>query len=420
MELFLTFFTLVILLAFSAFFSGSETALFLLKEPQLRELHSKAAYRAKIIQSLIERPRRLLILILLCNMLVNVSFSSLSAGLSFRLFGEWGPILVTIPIIIMILIFGEILPKIVAVSYPSTFSLVVSIPLNLFKYVTAPIWGFLEFIIKPLFPARASQKDRLISRQEIRWAVELSGYEGELKPEEINMIKGVLELGELTAGDIAVPRTEVTCLSVSTTPLEAADILKKDDFSQFPVYVESREEIIGQVQTTDLLNKDVLKLKSLETLLKPIQIIPSRKKLGEIFEIFQSQKERILAVVDDYGAFAGIVTWRDIMEVIFGEILSHSDEIQAQSVSIQNGRMIIPARMEIERFNELFNMNLISKKFHTMGGYIIERIERLPLENEKFLIDGILFIIHKTTKKQIIKLEVSIMDASHSKPYPGG
>ncbi len=417
MALFLTIFILVIFLVLSAFFSGSETALFSLKESHLRELRSRAGSRAKIIQGLVNRPRRLLILILLGNMLVNVSFSSLSAGLSLRLFGEWGPILFTIPIIIVVLIFGEILPKIAAVSYPKTFSLAISIPLNLFKYVSAPIWGLLEFIVKPLFPAQASQKDRLISRQEIQWAAELSGFEGELNTEELNMVQGVLELGELTAGDIAVPRTEVTCLPVTIPTYEAAEILKKNDFSQFLVYGKSREEIIGQVQTTDLLNKDVLELKSLKTLLKPIQVIPSRKELDGIFEIFQSGKDKILAVVDDYGAFAGIVTWRDVVEVIFGEILSHSDEIQAQSVSMQNGRVIVPARMEIERFNELFNTNLISKKFHTMGGYILERIERFPLENEKFLMEGILFTIHKTTKKQIIQLEVSIMDASHAELY---
>lgn len=398
---------LVFLLAASAFFSGSETALFSLKTAHLNDLQMRKPRGGKNVLGLIAHPRKLLIVILLGNMFANVAFSSLTAGMSFERWGHWGPVVFTIPVILIVLIFGEILPKTIAVLRPLRFSLTVSIPIKGFMTLTAPLWAPLEFILKPFFPAHASSRDRMITREEIHSMAEISGIEGVLKSEELDMIRGIMELSELTSRDIAVPRTEVTGFSVDQSPMEAARICKAAGFSRFPVYRESTEEIVGIVEAVDFLDENALREKTLKNLLKPISFIPDRKRLGDLLEELQSTGEKIVAVVDEYGSFSGIVTWRDLVEEVLGEILTHREEAYSRFIDLGGGRIIVPARMEVERFNELFKTHLASSGFHTLGGYLLERIQRFPEEGETFYFDGLTFRIHKAQKNRITQIEVS-------------
>lgn len=373
--------------------------------------------RSKRVIRLLDRPKELLITILTGNALVNVAMAVIGAILSLRITQQANfpaGIGLAIEIILVtgiILIIGEITPKIVALRHAQTWALWVAFPVDIFRRILFPFTWFLSLLSGGLSRAMRVERHRFsISEDEIKTLVEVSGERGALEEDEKEMIQGIFEISETTAREIMVPRVDIVCLPITATIQDVIRVVKEKGHSRIPIYNENLDNIAGLVHVKDLLphleNGD--RQVELTGVLREANFIPEGKKIDDLLRQFQRDKSHMAIVVDEYGGTAGLVTLEDVLEEIVGEIQDEYDREDPLFKWVDENVLVADARINIGELNELLTDVFIpeTEDYETLGGFIFSQTGDLPRPKETLDYGNLHFTIEELSGKRIGKIRI--------------
>jgi putative hemolysin len=404
---------LLILLFLSGFFSGSETALFSLSRVQVEKIVLSSSKKGKYIEKLLERPRRLIISILLGNEFVNISISSISAAIIIHLLGNeilWMNIVIVLPIL---LLFGEITPKTIAIKNSERFALFVAGPLTHFSRIITPTRWLIRTIsdrIVNLFVSESSRTGSLLTEDVIKTIVEDGEKEGVIDSLEREYIYKVFDFGDARMDDVMTPRPNMFYLPAEMPITEMIREIKDKHFSKVPIFRENHDNIIGILFANDLIELNDEEItqseKTLQKILRKPYFVPRTKRADELFQTFQLRKISVAIVLDEYGGVQGLVSMEDLLEAIFGDITDEYEEDSDQHEKIGEHLFRINANMNLEEFNELMDTELISDEVDTIGGFVFALFGELPKLNAKIEYQSLIFTVEKIDSNRIESLMV--------------
>ena len=315
--------SLMILLALSAFFSSSETALTTVNKIRVRTLAESGVERAVILSKVIEQQGKMLSAILIGNNIVNLSASSLMTTLTIKVFGNKAVGLATGVLTLLILVFGEITPKTLSTISAETMALRSAKIIYMLMWLLTPVIvvvNKLSLWVLMLMKVDPNKKQEMITEDELRTIVEVSHEEGVIETEEKKMINNVFDFGDSLAKDIMVPRIDMTFINVDATYEELLDIFREDKYTRIPVYEETTDNVIGIINVKDLLLIDHQEKFSIRDYLRQPLYTYEYKKTSELMVEMRKTFNNIVIVLDEYGATAGLISLEDMLEEIVGEM----------------------------------------------------------------------------------------------------
>ena len=408
---------LLILLALSAFFSSSETALTTVNKIRMRTLAEAGNTKAKKVLKVTENSPKMLSAILIGNNIVNLSASSLTTSLAIKLFGSVGAGVATGILTFLILIFGEVSPKTLATIKADKISLSIAGFISVLMVVLTPV----IFIINKLslgviflFGIRQSDAKRVMTEEELRTIVDVSHEDGVIESDEKEMIYNVFDLGDATAKDIMVPRVHVTFADVESTYDELIDIFREDKFTRLPVYKDSQNNIVGIINMKDLLLYDSTKPFNIRDYLRKPHFTYEYKDISELLVEMRESTFNIAIVLDEYGEMTGLITLEDILEEIVGEIHDEYDESENELIKkLSDREYIVEGSMSLDDVNDHLGTHLDSEDYDSLGGLIIEHLDRLPVAGDQVITDDhIRLVVEKLDKNRIESVRVILPEAT--------
>lgn len=403
------------LICLSAFFSGSETALTAVSRSRMHTLETNGEVRAGIVSRLIDRRDRLIGALLIGNNLVNILASSLATGLLLGIFGDSGVAVATIAMTVLLVIFGEVLPKSWAISTPDRFAMVVSQPIAAFVRVVGPLSIAVNWIVRNLlglFGVTLSAESSMLSaHEELRGAVNFLHREGSVVKADRDRLGGVLDLDELEVSDIMVHRTSMRMVNADDGPESVVRQILDSPHTRMPVWRGQTDNIIGIVHAKDLLralaevDNDPARIEIAKIAQKP-WFVPDTTNLKDQLNAFLRQKTHFAVVVDEYGEVEGLVTLEDILEEIVGDIADEHD-IDMQGVRQEaDGSVVVDGQVPIRDLNRALDWSLPDDEATTIAGLVIHESQTIPNERQAFTFHGKRFIVMKREKNRITRLRI--------------
>lgn len=398
---------LVVLIAMSGFFSSSETALFSIGRATVRNLAESPERVNQLILKMKKDPHTLLATVLIGNNLVNIGASSLATVVTIeysRHFfpGESAGMAVGIAtgvMTLLILVFGEIFPKTVAIQHNLSIARIVIYPLYGLSFVFMPIIWFLNFIPRLI---SSGEHRALATEAELMSFVDVVHDEGEIKPDERQLIYNVVKLDDICVSEIMAPSADMFVIEKSK-PIDIQKILDHG-FSRIPVMEGDIDHIVGIVHVKDLFRNYALTGApvDIEKIMREPYFIPEYKKLDQLLNQFKRKKEHAAIVVNEYGEVTGLITLEDVLEAIVGDITDESDVVVPPVVKIQEKEWLVNGSADIDIINEKLGMSIPeSDDYETFTGYVLERTGRIPKEQEQIVIDNFDIIVKKMEGNRI-------------------
>ena len=411
------FVIIALLLFFSACMSASEVAFFSLGPNDLQKIKSKKTRSAQTIIMLLSKPDELLSTILVANNLVNVGIVILSAFLSVELFDfssspVAGFIIQVVVITFLILLFGEILPKVYATRNHHAIALLMSYPLFILGKILRPVTLILIKSTNFIKGEKLRHKPK-ISMEDISDALELTS--GKLEEEE-KILKGIVKFGNISVSAIMCPRVDVTAIDIKSGFRTIIPVIIESGFSRIPVYSGSFDNVVGILYAKDVLpfigNSDSFKWQSL---IRPPYFVPETKKINDLLKEFQIKKIHMAVVIDEYGGTSGIVTLEDILEEIVGEISDESDEEIPLYRQIDKNTYIFEGKILLNDFYRILNIEEdpfsdIKGDSETLAGLLLEITGEIPQKNKLIEYGKFSFLIESADKRRIKEIRVTIKD----------
>ncbi|EOD78728.1 Hemolysin [Grimontia indica] len=385
---------LVLLIFISAYFSGSETGMMALNRYRLRHLSKQGHKGAKRVEKLLERPDRLIGLILIGNNLVNILASAIATILGMRLFGDLGVAIATGGLTLVILVFAEVTPKTLAALYPERVSYTSSLLLNVLMKALYPlVWvvnGITNGFLKILGLATDNSGKDNLSSEELRTVVNEAG--GLIPRRHQNMLLSILELEEITVDDIMVPRNEITGINVNDDWKAIMRQLTHAPHGRMVLYRDNIDEVVGMLRVREAYRMMVENEFNKENLLRAadeVYYIPEGTPLNVQMLKFQRNKQRIGMIVDEYGDIIGLVTLEDILEEIVGEFTtSLSPSLAEEITALPDGSFMIDGTANIRDLNKSLNWELPTDGPRTLNGLILEHLEDIPSSQLSIEVEG--------------------------------
>ena len=400
------FIILFILLLLSAFFSSAETALTTVSKIKMRSLAEDGNKRAATVLDITENHSpKMLSAILIGNNIVNLYAASLTTTLAYRLGGAMVGIATGI-LTVAILIFGEITPKNAATINSSKLSLTYIPIIKIFMTVMTPVIFIVNILSRGvLFLLRIdpNAKNNTMTEDELRTIVDVSHEDGVIESEEKEMIYNVFDLGDARAKDVMVPRVHVTFADVNSTYHELLDIFKEDKYTRLPVYEDTTDNVIGTINMKDLLLFDNREHFHVRDILREAYFTYEYKSISELLVEMRDASFNIAIVLDEYGETAGLITLEDILEEIVGEIHDEYDENEENFVQKVNDlEYIVEGSLSLDDLNDRLDLELESEDYDSLGGFLIQRLDRLPEVGDEFTTeDGIRMVVDRLDKNRV-------------------
>lgn len=410
-----TLVSILILIGFSGFFSGSETALTAVSRARMHSLENNGETKASMVSDLIERRDRLIGTLLIGNNLVNILASSLATSLFLSVFGESGVVWATLVMTVMLVIFAEVLPKSWAISTPDKFALTVAPIIRYLVMFIGSLSSLVNWLVRGILSvfgvSLASGEFMLSPHEEIRGAVDLLHKEGSVIKADRDRLGGVLDLGELEVSDVMVHRTSMKILNADDTPADNVKLILESPYTRMPIWRNDADNIIGVVHAKDVLRAlaasdqkpsdiDLLKIAQ-----KP-WFVPDATNLKDQLNAFLRRKAHLAIVVDEYGEVEGMVTLEDILEEIVGDIADEHD-LDVQGVKQQaDGSIIVDGSVPVRDLNRAFDWSLPDEDATTIAGLVIHESQIIPEEKQAFTFHNMRFIVLKRSKNRITKLSL--------------
>ena len=375
------------LLALSAFFSSSETAMMAVNKIRIRNLADAGLSSAQTLMKVLDNQPKMLSAILIGNNIVNISASSLSTIVVTRAFGDMYVGVGTGILTLLVLIFGEITPKTSATLYSETMALRFAKPIYMIMQVLTPVIFIVDKLsqgVLRLLHVDPNKKQDAITEDELRTIVEVSHEEGVIESDEKKMIYNVFDFGDSVAKDIMVPRIDMTFIDVNATFSEVIEVFREVKYTRYPVYEETTDNVIGIINIKDLLLTENQKKFCIRDYLREPLYTYEFKKTAELMVELRKTQNNIAIVLDEYGATAGLITLEDMLEEIVGEIRDEYDEDEEDLIRrIGPREYVVEAAMKLDDLNDQLGLDLESEDYDSIGGFIIGLLDHLPEEGEK-------------------------------------
>ena len=401
---------LVILLILSGFFSSAETALFSISRSKARHLAKVGSRPNELINQLKDNPHRLLTTILIGNNVVNVAASAMATKLALQLFPGYAIGVATGVMTLLILVFGEVIPKSVATRNNVLIARTIIVPIYWFSLICRPIVFVLDFI--PKITGRI-KKTPTVTEEELMTFVEVVREEGEIKEEEQELIHRIFEFDDTNASEIMTPRADMFVIE-DDKPLDLKAITESG-FTRIPVIEDTIDNVVGILNVKDVLAHYALhnELADVRALMRPPYFVPEHKKLDSLMGQFKKRKNHMAIVVDEHGGISGLITLEDALEELVGEIRDETDKEERLITKRKNREWIVLGKTDIEAVNEVIGMAIPdSAEYDTFSGYVLEQIGRIPAENEVFAMGGFEVVVKSMDGNRIKEYIVRQLERS--------
>lgn len=417
---------LVILILLNAFFASAEIAFISLNEAKIEKQAKEGNKRAKSIQSMLKDPSKFLATIqigitlagFLSSAFASDSFASVLApalnnifpNISLAVWTKISIIIITLILSYFTLIFGELVPKRLAMKHYEKISFATIGIIRTISFITLPFVKFLTLstnVVSKLFGVSGDDEET-VTEEEIRMMVDVGEEKGTIDKEEKEMINNVFEFDDKTVSEIMIPRTEIFAVDINSSISDVIEELSEDyRYSKIPVYDNSIDEIKGIVYIKDILISQKNKNTKIKGLVKKAYFVSEAKPVNELFDELRKNKKQIAIVVDEYGGTAGLVTIEDILEEIVGEIYDEYDEVIEKYTKLDENTFVFDGSIALYEVEKLLNIKIPEGDYETLSGYLIEVLGRIPAENEKPVIetDKITYKVEKCKDKRILKVK---------------
>jgi putative hemolysin len=405
---------LILLVFVSAFFAGSELAFVVSNKLKIEVRARKKNYAAKSAYAFVQNPQYFYSTILIANNVVNVAFASLSAvilSVAFNM-SEFSILIIST---LILLIFGELLPKYFARELGDRIVLITSIPLRITFYILYPfvrLTSSLSSFLTQSSNVKAENINFLFRKEDIELLVKESHEAGIVNKKESAIITRVLALGEQKVYEAMRPRTDIVGVEVNSTIDEAISIFIESGYSKIPVYEENLDNIRGVIFAYDIFKSPV----NLKSIIREIIFVPETKRSFEMLNEFLNKQVSIAIVVDEFGGTAGLVTMEDIIEELFGEIKDEYDVEEDICRKIAPDIYLISGKVEIDFINEKYSLNIPTGDYETIAGYITSEIGRIPMQGESINIDKFSFLIARANNIKIDLIKLTILPSEEAIP----
>ena len=410
---------LFVLLVLSAFFSGSETALTTVNKLRIRSLAENNVKGAKLVNKLIEDPGKMLSAILIGNNVVNITASSIATIMASKLSGNLWVGLVTGALTLLILIFGEIIPKSMSSLYAEKVSFRVAKPIYYVTTLLTPIIFILNKICSGfmyLFGIDPNAKPSAITENELRTILDYSHEEGVIESEERRMITNVVDFGDSLAKDVMVPRIDMAFANVDFTYDELVQSFSEEQYTRMPVYSESRDNVIGIVNLKDVFfyHGDTINFNIIDIIREPFYTYEF-KKTSELLIEMRRNSISLAIVLDEYGATAGLITIEDLLEEIVGEIRDEYDGDEEDSIkALSDHEFVVDGNTKLDDINEALGLNLDSDDYDSIAGHIIYLLDHLPEVGECITDSNVVFTVDSVDKNRVDKVHILLLQEEKS------
>lgn len=396
---------LFILLMLSAFFSSAETALTTVNKIRIRSLAEEGSKRAKTVLKITDDSGKMLSAILIGNNIVNLSAASLTTSLAYSLGGSMVAVC-NAALTVAILLFGEITPKTMATIHAEKMSLLYAGIINFFITIATPVIFLINGLsrgVLMLLRVDPDARNNIMTETELRTIVDVSHEDGVIESDEKEMIYNVFDLGDAKAKDVMVPRVHVTFADINSTYKELIEIFREDKFTRLPVFEETTDNVVGTINMKDLLLFDNTKEFHVKDILREAYFTYEYKNISELLVEMRQASFNIAVVLDEYGETAGLITLEDLLEEIVGEIHDEYDENEEDFIQeISPLEYMIEASMNLDDLNDRLDLDFESEDYDSLGGFIIERLDRFPEIGDSVVTeDGIKLIIESLDKNRI-------------------
>ena len=401
----------ILLIAASAFFSSAETAFTTVNKIQIQLMADEGSKKAERVLWILERTPKMLSAILIGNNIVNIAASALTTTIAIKMSGNDYVGLATGILTFIILLFGEVTPKTAATVYSQRFSLAYSGVIKACMIVLTPVIFIIEglrTVICKILHIDINAKTETMTEDELKTLVDVSYEEGAIENDEFEMITNIFSLDEMLAKDIMVPQIDTVFVKADATYDELMDIYREYTFTRYPVYNDTPSTVIGTINMKDLLLVDKEDF-SVRQILREPHFTFEHKEVGTLLIEMREASINIMVVLDEYGATSGIITMEDILEEIVGEIRDEYDKDETDDIIKlkRKNEYLIDGSTNLADVNDELGTELESEEYDTLGGYIIEYLDRLPKSGEALTLpNGIKMITEVVARNRIEKVHV--------------
>lgn len=395
----------------SAFFSSSETALTSINVFKIRQMEENGVEKSSLVRKLTDDIGKVLTTILIGNNIVNIVTTTVSTIFFTDLFGPSGAVISTVVLTLTILIFGEVTPKNIATSSSEKVALKVSRPIKFFDVILKPMSFFLQAITdlltKVLIGDNHPSQD-LVTEEDLKTIVDVSEEQGVINDQESEIINNVFEFGDSDVEDIMTARTNMEAIAIDIEDKDLKNFLKNSKHSRIPVYGKSIDNILGILHMKDIVafiaeDRDL----DIEDMIRPAFYVYDNMHIFDLFKSMRGENVSLAIVIDEYGGTSGIVTIEDIVEELVGEIEDEYDTNLETIFKINDKEYLVNPSIHINDFNDYFDTNLIQIKNDSIGGYLIDKIGKIPKVNDSIEEEGMVISVLQVNryKLEMLKLD---------------
>ncbi len=422
---------LIILFFLSAFFSASETALTALSRIRVSRMVEQKMAGARLVKQLKENPSEFLSTILICNNLVNIAAAALATSITIRIFAVrgWGggeaAVIGTATGVMtfLILVFGEITPKTVAIRNAESFSVFAAPGIFVLGMIVRPLAYFVGFFSRPfiyLFGGKAPEKGPFITEEEIRYLLAAGEKEGVIEREEREMITSIFEFGETIVREVMTPRPDIVAVKADLPLVELIKVIIESGHSRIPIFEGNLDNVVGVVYAKDLLKAGGAA--NVRDLLRPAVFIPESKKVAELMHEMQSARTHLAIIVDEYGMTSGLVTLEDLVEEIVGEIHDEFEREEKMIEKVEENTYIVDGRMAIKDLNDRLKLNLPEeeREYDTIGGFVFTELGKAPSVGNTVRYENLVMSVERILRRRITRVKIVKLPTSIEEEAVGG
>jgi len=399
---------LAVLLLFSGFFSGVETALMSISTVKVKSLLREKRKGSEALQRIKSNPHRLIITILVGNNIVNIGAASYATVVFTDLFGSSGIGIATGVMTFLILVFGEITPKTFAAQNAERISLAVAGAVELLSRIMLPVLIIFEHISKFMTKTLGTKTEKALSEEEIRTIVAIGRKEGILDKGAAEMMQNILRFEKTKVTDIMTPDADIEMINGNLKLKDVLDFVIRKPYSRYPVFLHNRDNIIGILDVDDILRfvRDRKLSGLIKNISRPVYFVPESKEIDDLLAEFEGKKIPLAIVVDEYGHVSGLVTVEDILEEIVGDIFDKSKISNKHIKKINERTYMVNAKVPVEDLNELLSLGIRSQKYNTVAGLIEHKLQRIPRKGEKIREGRATITVDLVTKQEIKRVRI--------------
>lgn len=402
---------LAMLLILSSFFSGTEAAFFSLKKADLYRFSRTGTDQEKKIARYMSQPDKILITLLLGNLFVNLTLTALSTSFLLSFFGHYGHFISIGFVTPLIILFGEITPKILAISSYMDVSRYAFPVFRIFHKLLGPVRFCILFLTDMIIRGfRLQMGHSSLTEDELGYVVHSGEKMGLIDKKESDIIKNVIRFSRREASNIMYPRNQAVFIEEGCSISEAMAIIKENDIVRVPVYRDDLDTIVGMIDTRDIMSSYLgfKKSRTIDRFIRPVDFFPFSKDLNELLHDFLRKKIQLAIIVDEYGGTAGIVTLNAILSALLGKDFGRWESYKKSEIKIiDENHYIVPGDLQIDEFNSYFSTSIESSNSDTIGGFVLEKMISFPARGDILKLDTLEFRVRNIVKRNIRTLEVT-------------